>query len=155
MYGTPCMDRTLDTLSIRQDTHIFLCMTDLHRLKDCSIGQRVLSDHSGLYLTFHLEGRLPKTLWSYNTGMLNDPNLRSSMVSDLNIYLQHNDNREVNPSILWDAAKAGLRGKIVVRTAALKRVKAQKLSQLQEKLQTWNKCTLLTQNPVLYAKLEL
>lgn len=40
----------------------------------------------------------------------------------------------MNPSILWNAAKAVLKGKIIARTAALKKVKAQNLSKLEEKL---------------------
>lgn len=59
----------------------FMYNKDLHRLKDCRIGQRDLSDHSGLYLTSHLDGRQRKTLWRLNTGLLSDPTFRSSMVS--------------------------------------------------------------------------
>jgi hypothetical protein len=55
-------------------------------------------------------------------------------VSDLNSYLQDNDTGDVNPSILWDAAKAVLRGKIKARRSMLKKIKARKLSKLQEEL---------------------
>lgn len=93
-----------------------------------------LSDHSGISLTFHLDGRQQKTLWWRNTGMLNDPTFRSSMQKDLALYIQENDNDEVNPSILWDAAKVILTGKIIAKTAALKKIKSQKLPSLQEKI---------------------
>ena len=48
--------------------------------------------------------------------LLNNAAFRSSMVTDLGLYSQDNDNGEVNPSILWDAAKAIFRGKIMART---------------------------------------
>lgn len=107
---------------------------DLHRLKHCRIGQSDLSDHSGIFLTLHLDGKQRKTLWRLNIGILNDPTFRSSLEKDLALYIQDNDNEEVNPSILWDAAKAILRGKIISRTASLQRMKTQKLTNLQEKL---------------------
>lgn len=56
------------------------------------------------------------------------------MEKDLALYMQDNNNEEVNLSILWDASKAVLRGKIIAKTAALKKMKAQKLTDLQEKL---------------------
>ena len=40
----------------------------------------------------------------------------------------------MSPSILWDAAKAVLRGKIKARRSMLKKIKARKLSKLQEEL---------------------
>lgn len=91
--------------------YFFIYNKDLHRLKYCRIGQRDLSDHSGITLTLHFDVRQRKTLWRLNTGMLNDPTFRNSMEKDLALYIQDNDNEEVNPSILWDAAKAVLRGK--------------------------------------------
>ena len=91
-----------------------------------------MARETAIYLTVHLDGRQRKTLW--RLGMLNHPAFRDSIVSDLNSYLQDNDTGDVNPSILWDAAKAVLRGKIIARTSMLKKIKATKLSKLQEEL---------------------
>lgn len=102
---------------------------DLHRLKECRVGQRDLSDHTGVYLTLHLDGSQRKTLWRLNTGMLNDPAFRDTMQSDLNNYLQDNDKGDVTPCILWDAATV-----IIARTALAKKMKAIKFQDLQEKL---------------------
>lgn len=54
------------------------------------------------------------------------------MVMELGIFFQENDN--ANPSILWDAAKAVLRGKIIARTTLSKKIRTQTFSNLQEKL---------------------
>lgn len=101
--------------------YLFMYKKDLHRLKDCKIGQRDLFDHSGVYLTLHFEGRQRKTLWRLNTGMLNDATFITAMETELGIYLKENYNGEVSPSILWDASKAVLRGKIIARTAEIKK----------------------------------
>lgn len=124
-----------------------MCDKDLHRLKHCRIGQRDLSDHSGIFLTLHLDGRQRKTLWRFNTGLLNDHTFRNSMEKDLALYMQDNNNGEVNPSILWDAAKAVLRGKIIARTAALKKMKTQKLTGLQEKLRDLEQIHITNNDP--------
>lgn len=55
------------------------------------------------------------------------------MINKLKIYREHNDNGEVSPVILWDAAKAFLRGKIIAKSEMLKKIKAKKLLDLQEK----------------------
>ena len=127
--------------------YFFMYNKDLHRLKYCRIGQRDLSDHSGILLTLHLDGRQRKTLWRLNTGLLNDHTFRSSMEKDLALYMQDNNNEEVNPSILWDAAKAVLRGKIIAKTAALKKVKTPKLIGLQEKLRDLEQIHITNKEP--------
>lgn len=55
--------------------------------------------------------------------MLNDKSSKDGMEKDLEMYLKDNDNGEMSPSILRDAAKAVLRGKIIARTAWLKKMK--------------------------------
>ena len=65
--------------------------------------------------------RNPKTtLWRLNTGLLNSNSFKTEMAKELETYLEHNDNGAVSPAILWDAAKAFLRGKILTKCARLK-----------------------------------
>lgn len=45
--------------------------TDRHKIKECRIGQRDLSDHSGLYLKLHLDHALKKAVCRLNIGLLN------------------------------------------------------------------------------------
>ena len=61
--------------------------------------------------------------------------------------MQDNNNGEVNPSILWDTAKAVLRGKIIARTAALKKMKTQKLTGSQEKLRELEQIHITNKDP--------
>jgi hypothetical protein len=73
---------------------------------------RAASDHNGVYLTLHLDGKPRNTIRRLNTSMLKDPAFKESIKTELNIYLENNDNEEVSPATLWDAAKAVIRGKI-------------------------------------------
>ena len=129
--------------------YIFTNKGDLHRLKECRVGQRDLSDHSGVYLTFHLDGRKRKTLWRMNTSLLNSDAFKEEMESELTTYLQNNDTGDVNPGILWDAAKAVIRGKIIARTAMIKKIKAQKLLSLQEKLRELEELQVKSKGPAI------
>lgn len=115
--------------------YFFMFSKDCHKVKECKIGQRDISDHSGLNLKLNLDGRPKNTLWRLNTGLLNSNTFKTEMINKLKIYREHNDNGEVSPVILWDAAKAFLRGKIIAKSEMLKKIKAKKLLDLQEK---WN-----------------
>lgn len=56
------------------------------------------------------------------------------MTTQFNLYIQENDKGDVNPTILWDAAKAVLRGSIIAKTSLQKKQKNKKLFDLQEQL---------------------
>jgi len=49
--------------------------------------------------------------------------------------LEENDNGEVSPPVLWDACKAVLRGKIIAKSAYLKKLRQRNLEALQLDLQ--------------------
>lgn len=118
-----------------------------HGLKDCRIGQSDLLDHNGFYLTLHLDSKPRNTIWKLNTSMLNDPAFKESIKTELNIYLENNDNGEVSPAILWDAAKAVIRGKIIA-TSSLK-IKAQKLLKRQETLRNLERSHSQYKDPLI------
>lgn len=120
---------------------------DLHRIRECRIGQRDLSDHSGLYLKLHLDNSPKKTVWRLNTGMLNSATFRATMAEELKTFLEHNDNGEVSPAILWDTAKAFLRGRIIAQSAFLKKLKAKKLLDLEVKLRDLERLHGSTKDP--------
>ena len=66
--------------------------------------------------------------------MLNSPEFKEKMKKELRTYLDENDDGNVNPVILWDAAKAVLWGEIISGSAFIKKVKTQKLLNLQKQL---------------------
>lgn len=145
-------DRDFTFYSARHNIHsridYFLMFSkDLHRIRECRIGQRDLSDHSGLYLKLHLDNSPKKKVWRLNTGMLNSATFRATMTEELKTFLEHNDNGEVSPAILWDTAKAFLRGRIIVQSAFLKKLKAKKLLDLEVKLRDLERLHSSTKDP--------
>ena len=129
--------------------YIFMFSRDFHKVKDCTIGQRDISDHSGLTLKFTLDRNPKTTLWRLNTGLLNSNSFKTEMAKEVETYLEHNDNGEVSPAILWDAAKAFLRGKIIAKCARLKKIRDKKLSDLQKQLKNLEQLHTTNNDPSL------
>ncbi len=81
-----------------------------------------LSDHAPVYAIHN------NTLWRLSFSILNNEQFVVCMKTEIKHYLKENDNREVSPSVLWDACKAVLRGKIIAETAlAKKKLRQEKL----------------------------
>ena len=86
---------------------------DLFRVDNCDIGPSTLSDHSPIYLSVHLNGKVRTSLWRLNSNILNNTGIKDKLKNVIKLYLDQNDNEEVTPPILWDALKAVIRGRII------------------------------------------
>lgn len=53
------------------------------------------------------------------------------MSFDIQMYIKEDDNGEISPPIIWDAAKAVVRGKILAATSLKKKRRQRKLLDLQ------------------------
>ena len=125
---------------------------EVHRVKECKIGVTDLSDHSAIYLTLHLNSRKKNTVWRLNVGILNNMGVVESTKRDINTYLEENDNGEVEPTILWDAMKAVLRGKLIAQTSYMKKARLEiyqkrigKLKDLEQQHKTMGNPEILDQ----------
>lgn len=78
-----------------------------------------LSDHAPLYLEVVLGYERRDTSWRLNTSIL--CLLKEQISQDIIDYVAENDNEEVSPSILWDALKAVIRGKLIGYSTNLKK----------------------------------
>lgn len=117
---------------------------DRHRVGNCEIGIMDLSDHSPVYLNLLLSPEKKTTTWKLNNNILKGTT-KEELRIEIQRYLDENDNDEVSPLILWDACKAVLRGKIIAKTAYMKKQRQRTLEALQldlQKLEQENK-----QNP--------
>uniref|UniRef100_A0AAR2KFP9 exodeoxyribonuclease III n=1 Tax=Pygocentrus nattereri TaxID=42514 RepID=A0AAR2KFP9_PYGNA len=102
-------------------------------IHSCGIGTIDLSDHAPIYLCVDLGIWTKNSIWRLNTSLLNDPCFKEQIKAEITNYLEFNDNGE-SPAILWDAAKAFLRGKIIAQMALMKKLKSQTLQNLENKL---------------------
>ena len=78
----------------------FISTADRHRVSECKIGVRDVSDHSGVYLSLHFDNKRKNTLWRLNTSLLNDRVCKEYIKEELKEYLQNNDNGTVSPNVL-------------------------------------------------------
>lgn len=125
--------------------YFFMFNSERHRIKKCQIGVKDISDHAGVYLSLHLDTEVKNTTWRLNTSLLNDPLCKQYIKKKFEEYLEQNDNDEVSPVTVWDAAKAVLRGKLIQRSSIKKREKQkQKLVTgiKKPRNKTWNLTTL-------------
>ena len=112
----------------------FVFNRDFHRIKHCNIGPIALSDHSPIYMTICLNINRRSTLWRFNSSILNNSITKADLKNDIETYMELNDNGEVSPSVLWDALKAVMRGKIISLTTQAKKMRNQLTHDLEIKL---------------------
>lgn len=60
--------------------------------------------------------------------------IREQLVVEIEQYVEQNDNGLVPPTILWDACKVVLRGKVIAITSKLKKCRLEKLNTLTNSL---------------------
>ena len=114
--------------------YFFMFRVDRFMIRDCDILMRDLSDHSPISMSLLVARKRRNTLWKFNSHILNDPATVTRLKEDIKEYLEINDTGEVSPIFVWDTLKAVLRGKIICLTSFLKKMKGQKLVDLQENL---------------------
>lgn len=66
-----------------------------------------------------------------NSSILNYTKIKQQFKNEIDLYFEENDKGDVSPSILWDAYKAVIRGKIIACTSLIKKQKREKLVNLQ------------------------
>uniref|UniRef100_A0AAX7SZD6 exodeoxyribonuclease III n=1 Tax=Astatotilapia calliptera TaxID=8154 RepID=A0AAX7SZD6_ASTCA len=113
--------------------YFFMYQKDFNRMINCRIGVMDLSDHAPLYLEVVLGYERRVTSWRLNTSILST--MKEQISQDIIDYIAENNNEEVSPSILWDALKAVIRGKLIGYSANLKKKRNEHLRKLQTQLQ--------------------
>lgn len=109
--------------------YFFMLKGDLCKVDNCEIKVNTMSDHDPIYMSIHLNNNRKSTLWRLNSSILNNPTIKGKLESEIQLYLENNDNEEVTPPILWDALKAVIRGKIIAISSYEKKMKGIKLKQ--------------------------
>lgn len=113
--------------------YFFLYNKDLYRVKECEIEAADVSDHCAVCLKMQLKTQEKRQLWRLNVGILNNRILVEEIKAEIATYMAENDNGEVDPVILWDALKAVLRGKLISKTASLKKAKEEAFKKEKKK----------------------
>lgn len=81
---------------------------------DAKYHTAVISDHSPLTFTLHLEGMEPPSRsWRLNPHLLTEKEFCDYLKSQIQLYFDMNDTLETTPGTLWEAFKAYLRGCVI------------------------------------------
>ena len=114
--------------------YVFTTKAELHRIVDLEILPITISDHSPVALKWDIGQRPTSKQWRLNASLLNAKEFTSFVTAELKEYLDINTSAETTPLILWDCAKAYIRGRIVSFTCARRRGKEAKQTELEDKI---------------------
>ncbi len=111
----------------------------------------VISDHapSSFVLSLPTQHSSFKP-WRLNSLLLADEEFITYLTNEINIYLELNDTHDVSRSILWEALKAYLHGKIISFSSYVKRQELSRLRDISEAINKLDEQYAISPCPRLY-----
>lgn len=126
--------------------YFFISKSDRHRIVNCEIGVRDISDHAPVSLTLHLDNDRKETLWRLNTSFLKDDEFKKIVEKEMKDYKDYNNEHDTSPSMLWDASKAVIRGKLIMWSSLKKKEKEKYINNLMLELKSLEKQYMQSNN---------
>lgn len=114
--------------------HFLLSKKDIYRVRNCDIEPITISDHSPVRMRLDLGLESCMKYWRLNVSLLTDVNIREEIRLAIMEYFSLNDNGMVSPTVLWDAGKATIRGKIISIGSRLKKDRLKKQVDLETEI---------------------
>ena len=106
------------------------------RVQACTIGIRTLSDHNPVSMIVSLPYLDPSTRhWRLNSALLSSPPFLDFLEKQWELFMATNNMPGIDPSLLWETAKAVMRGSIISYSAAHKRETIRKQVELEHSIQ--------------------
>lgn len=114
----------------------FLLPQDLLSLvTSCTMDPILISDHSPVYLKLSLGHQKQQSkYWRFNSSLLSNTEACLNIRQWIDQYKQENLASPVTPAVMWDAAKAVIRGHLISYTSAKKKAANERATQLQKEL---------------------
>ena len=125
----------------------FICLSSfLYHLKQCQIQNSLYSDHNPITLNLyiHNEPSRGKDTWKFNNSLITDPEYVNKIKDKLNEYKERYKNVK-DHCLLWDTAKAEIRGISISHASYINRQRKEKLNKLNQDL--FKFATMLAENP--------
>lgn len=107
---------------------------DLHRVLHSAIGPITLSDHGPVRITLNIQEENHFRYWRLNVSMLGIPEIQKHLKATIYEYFLWNDNGEVSTAVLWDGAKAVIRGKCIELASKLNKQWVQRQIELENQI---------------------
>lgn len=115
--------------------------TELHRIKESTLKPISISDHGPVTMKINLGIDNHFRYWRLNVSLLTDMNIRQELKEALTEYFTINDDGNVSLSVVWDASKATMRGKIISIGSRIKKQRLAKQHGLEAEIKKINKGT--------------
>lgn len=109
-----------------------LSKKDIYCVKNCMIEPITISDHSPVTMTVDFGIEPCMKSWRINASLLADVDTREEIRLAILEYFELNDNGMVSPSVLWDAGKPIIRGKIISIGSRIKKDRLKKQQKLRD-----------------------
>lgn len=134
--------------------YFFTPKTELHRIADVEILSITISDHAPLSLLWDIGHRRSTKQWRMNASLLNDKEFINFIMIELRYYLDTNVSPDISPLIIWDCAKAFIRGRIISFASAKKKSREAKYCVIENKIRLLEQQHKRTPTPNLLNKLQ-
>lgn len=119
----------------------FLPQDHLSSIVSCDIGPILISDHSPVYLRLSLPQQTNQNKqWRFNASLLTDREACKNVRKWLEQYRQDNVSSPVTPAVMWDAAKAVIRGQLISYASAKKKSITKQAEQFKKELIDLEQC---------------
>lgn len=105
-----------------------------YRPLECQIHNITLSDHGPVSMVWDVGRAVTSSRWRLNTSLLGIPAFQATLRDEFVLYLGFNDKEDISPIILWEEAKAVLRGKIIQLASISKKASTAKRIELEKKV---------------------
>lgn len=105
----------------------------MYRVKESTLEPISISDHGSVTMKINIGADNHFRHWRLNVSLLTDMNIRQELREALTEYFIINDDGNVSPSIVWDASKATIRGKIISIGSRTKKQRLAKQQSLEDK----------------------
>lgn len=116
--------------------YFFLPQNVLSSVTSCNIGPILISDHSPVFLNLSIEQHRHQIKhWKFNSSLLSCSDACDNIKRWIQQYTEDNTNTPVSSAIIWDAAKAVIRGHLISYTTAKNRMRNKSVEELQRQLQ--------------------
>src|SRR3712207_1096249 len=105
----------------------------LYKFKKIEIITSIFSDHSAIRLEINYKKKAEKgtKMWRLNNTLLNKQWIIEEIKEEIKNYLETNENDSMPYQLIWDTAKAVLRGKFIALQAQLNKQEKSQISNLK------------------------
>ncbi len=87
----------------------------------CSIGNIFVSDHAPVFLVMSSGVQHPRAQWRFPKHLIKDPKFKQYFIEQFNYFMTENDTPDMSPNLLWETAKAVIRGLTISFSVNLKK----------------------------------